>query len=810
MNVALVGPELEENLGLRYLHSAITSAGHEARIIEFHAPEQIESITGDITRWRPDMVGLSMVFTARAREFVDLASLLRGRGFTGRIVAGGHFASFHALDLLKDHPAFDVIVHGEGELTLVDLLKNINSPRQVAGISFRDGSGAVMHTPSRPNPVHLDILPPPTRTPPFYTYMGLPIANILSSRGCLGNCTFCSITAWYRQNKGPRLRQRNVSAVVFEMARLYHCHGVRIFNFHDDTFFHPEERLNIERFSAMEHALQSRAMTDIAIQVKARTDSITPPVLEVLRRIGLFRVFLGVENHSNDGLKSLGKGTTVEQNRRALHLLRAEKLHVTFNLLMFGPDTTIAQLKENIECIREFSDMPINFGRVEVYSGTPLERGLRAQRRLKGDIFGYHYDIRDRRVQSVFEAFRTVFTERNFQVSGMNFLGMKLDYYHQILAHFYPHRADEALFREKRRLLARLNRSNADLLQRLCEDIGADDESNRRLVQGLLQVRRSDDRNYAREFSALIREIEHRARQKKESSALSTRKAAVLSAAAAALLLSSQQCARVPSGESNTNPLNPPDTLDRHAVLPQLDSNEVALVEQRINSIYKTGIDSIGVAAGFTNRSLLFNLGLDSNGNVDSCDILQPARDSAGGFADTVAARILSWKFPDIKRSGACSITMVVAPLDTSWHICEIIGYPLDTIPQYPVDSFPQVTLDSSFQEYDSVDFQLVRNKFYSDYMRTVDSLCRKYGCRGKSFSICLSIDSAGDVAKSSVVSTGADSIPDNFIVAVTGLAGIWKFPGVSRRGACTINEMFFTVDPIIYEIMAFPQDTLQ
>ena len=79
MKVALVGPELEENLALRYLHAALGVAGHECRIFDFNARHQILLVAGEIALFAPELVGLSMVFTARAREFIELAEVLRNR-----------------------------------------------------------------------------------------------------------------------------------------------------------------------------------------------------------------------------------------------------------------------------------------------------------------------------------------------------------------------------------------------------------------------------------------------------------------------------------------------------------------------------------------------------------------------------------------------------------------------------------------------------------------------------------------------------------------------------------------------------------
>ena len=146
MKVALVGPELEENLSLRYLSAALEAAGHEARLYDFHGPDQIGIIARDIAAWRPEAVGLSMVFTARAREYLALAAELRRSGFAGHMVAGGHFASFHAAELLRDFPALDSIVHGDGEEALVDLLRTSSrSKSSAAGPCTRRAVGTGTH-----------------------------------------------------------------------------------------------------------------------------------------------------------------------------------------------------------------------------------------------------------------------------------------------------------------------------------------------------------------------------------------------------------------------------------------------------------------------------------------------------------------------------------------------------------------------------------------------------------------------------------------------------------------------------------------
>jgi len=104
MLVALIGPGLEENLGLRYLASSLESKGHEAEIIEFNSAQDAPRVTERVISINPEIAGLSMVFTIRGREFCRLAQALRNNDYPGHIPypAGGVFPKIIFLEILVD------------------------------------------------------------------------------------------------------------------------------------------------------------------------------------------------------------------------------------------------------------------------------------------------------------------------------------------------------------------------------------------------------------------------------------------------------------------------------------------------------------------------------------------------------------------------------------------------------------------------------------------------------------------------------------------------------------------------------------
>src|SRR5437016_5022021 len=106
MNVALIGAELEENLGLRYIASSLESRGHHVSIIPFNSEQDTETAVRNTLASGSQIAGLSMVFTSRGREFCRLAARLRESGFRGHLIAGGPFASFNCDRLVTEFPGF--------------------------------------------------------------------------------------------------------------------------------------------------------------------------------------------------------------------------------------------------------------------------------------------------------------------------------------------------------------------------------------------------------------------------------------------------------------------------------------------------------------------------------------------------------------------------------------------------------------------------------------------------------------------------------------------------------------------------------
>jgi radical SAM superfamily enzyme YgiQ (UPF0313 family) len=485
MRIALVGAEFEENLAVRSIQAELLAEGHEVELVVFNHLSDLEGAARRIVALQAELVGMSMVFTSRAREFAELAARTRALGLRAHLVAGGHFATFHAAELLTAVGAIDSVACGEGELIMTELAANLDDLAQVRGLVWRSPDGSIAQNPPANKPVDLDALHPPTHKAPFDSFLGLPVVNLLGSRGCLHACAFCSIAAWHKLCRGPRLRCREPRSVAEEMAELYR-RGARIFNFHDDSFLFPDLGQSLGRVRELGRELGRQKLGRIAFAIKARPDSVHREVLAELKQLGLFRLFLGIEAGTPASLGRLGRRQTVEDNERALALTRELDLHTCFNLLLLNPDSTLEDFLGNVDFLRRHPHHPMNFCRTEVYTGTPLEARLRREGRLLGDFWGYDYRISDPEAELLFEIVYPAFRDRNYGDLGLHHRTMAVDYEHQLLTHFLGRNDD--LRRRVKRFIVAVNLNTSDHLARIAGAVGSGEVTRARFGAYVAEV----------------------------------------------------------------------------------------------------------------------------------------------------------------------------------------------------------------------------------------------------------------------------------------------------------------------------------
>lgn len=279
---------------------------------------------------RPTYVGLGEEAVS-AVEGLRLAGVARSAG--ARVLAGGCFFSHVAEEVLSTG-LIDVVVHGEGEATLVEALEALRQRdplalREVRGISFRSGD-AVVFTGARPLLEDLDRLPIPAwDLLPMERYgrrsRNHPdLATAELSRGCTGSCSFCVLWRQMGQRTNgtprPRLRVKSPERALEELRLLVKRYGRRYLAWVDPCFnAHPETPARLAEMLLQESCRigQSAWVRTDGILRDSRTGA-----LETCVRAGLNEVYLGIERADPASLQALEKSGKPDTSREALELLR--------------------------------------------------------------------------------------------------------------------------------------------------------------------------------------------------------------------------------------------------------------------------------------------------------------------------------------------------------------------------------------------------------------------------------------------------------------------------------------------------------
>ncbi|MCP4000575.1 MAG: radical SAM protein [Gammaproteobacteria bacterium] len=398
---------VKEYAGMGFLAAVLRQHGHSVEILDcdlagFDIDETVEVI---IDRNAP-LIGLTMLQVA-AYPTLEIVRRLRQRGVTAHITLGGHFPSFTVDELLSREDGVDSIVIGEGEYTLLELTRAIlagDEWREISGVAYwRDGESIT--TEPRPLVKDLDSLPFQERDTLREVLERGGQAAIITSRGCYGNCAFCSVNAFYKKSPGLKWRARSPENVGEELEHLVKTWGASIFVFNDDNFIGPGKG-GKDRAARVAEEILHRGL-NIQFAIPAAVNDVEPELFGLLKKAGLRSVFLGVESMNQEDLKYLNKHTTIEQNETAIGILEELGIFYQIGFIMFYPNSTIEQVEYNIRYVKDnivnndYCGTQVFTGELRILHGTSLHDRLAGEPFVHEDLFHYTYSMEDSRVEEL-------------------------------------------------------------------------------------------------------------------------------------------------------------------------------------------------------------------------------------------------------------------------------------------------------------------------------------------------------------------------------------------------------------------------
>ena len=376
MRVTLVNPDypIPENLkylgmpgiplGLGYIASMLLEAGHQVSVVDgfgelLSVPETIERVR----ETDPEVVGISCV-TANVDWGKEIARALRPQA---RVFIGGVEPSIHPLWVVDE---CDVVVQGEGEHTVLELLSG-KDWSDILGITYRDPqTGQIVQTPPRPQIEDLDALPLPARdlfplhSKRYRMFGTVPFGTISSSRGCPMGCVYCATSRLY-----TRWRGRDPIRVVDELELLINEYDTRMVAFVDEDVMFDAERVDRICDEVLRRKLR------LYWGIETRVDRVRDlDLMRKLARAGCGFVFFGVESVSQKTLQSMKKRIVPTDTERAFQLCRQAGVRTVASTIIGYPGEDEADAMATVEFCKRIGASYAFFGLPTPFPGTPFRQ----------------------------------------------------------------------------------------------------------------------------------------------------------------------------------------------------------------------------------------------------------------------------------------------------------------------------------------------------------------------------------------------------------------------------------------------------
>jgi radical SAM superfamily enzyme YgiQ (UPF0313 family) len=379
MKILLISPPLGKlsrytgspPLGLGYIASVLQKNNYHVKIADMFDYSWKE-VSRKIKKEDADIVGISCFTPIRVQAF-NIAKIAKQYNPNVKIIMGGSHATFLPHHIFQLSPT-DVVVLGEGEITALEVIKALDKGKElskVKGIVFKR-KRKLIRTGLRPFIKNLDILPFPSYNNfELKRYVSMvdnkkyhkaKRGSIITSRGCPFSCQFCSLSPFW----GRCWRSRSTNNVVDEIEYLNQELGIQHLYISDPTF-----TVNRKRVIEICKEILKRKI-DIAWFIETRVDLVDKEMLGWCKKAGCHEIQYGIESGSPLILKTINKGFTVPQIRKAFKISHEVGLEASAFLMVGNPNESRKTIDETIKLVKEIKPTSFRISVTMLYPATPL------------------------------------------------------------------------------------------------------------------------------------------------------------------------------------------------------------------------------------------------------------------------------------------------------------------------------------------------------------------------------------------------------------------------------------------------------
>jgi anaerobic magnesium-protoporphyrin IX monomethyl ester cyclase len=375
-------------LSLLYLASVLEEADVEVSVLDQPGLGlTVEETVKWVKREKPDVLGFSTLASS-GRTAALISEKVKEENPDITTIFGNHYATFNPERILRKYASVDIIVRGEGEHTVVQLvnaLKKGDDLKKVRGINFRSKSG-ITGTPDQPLIEEINSLPFPRREMISVDYhcmmAGVNVAPkkftaFVSSRGCVYRCRFCSCTQIARKAWRPRSAKNAI-----EELQLLANEGYKQLIFVDDSF-----TLNPKRVIELCRGMR-REKLDFEWICEGRVDNCTYEVLREMVKAGCKILYFGIESANQRILDYYNKKITVEQAETAVRTAKKTGVDAIVGSFILGaPDETREEIQNTINFARRVPiDIP-QFNILGAHPGNEIWKEMQAKGLLETEKY---------------------------------------------------------------------------------------------------------------------------------------------------------------------------------------------------------------------------------------------------------------------------------------------------------------------------------------------------------------------------------------------------------------------------------------
>ena len=334
----------------------------------------------DFIRGQIDIVCVSVGWDRQYEEICKLLNLLPE---DIPLIVGGYKATIEVEEMFRAVPKIDIIVRGEGEETIKEILKGAPN-ENILGISYRNGR-EIVHNANRPLP-DVDLIGAPDRSLRRNKYFmrvngigvaGLTFDSVLSARGCPFTCKFCTFNLNPLGQKRD-YASRSVESVVKEIE------GIRanIILFNDDNFFTDIKRSEEICDLIIARKIKKRFLAQARIEIARH-----PGLLEKMVKAGFKMLFMGIESPHDRILAELNKGFNSATIRKSFAVLKKYPIYYHGYFIYGNIGETEKEMLYIAKFANEISIDSITFQKLRIEKFSPL-------RKIAENTPGYHVTSR--------------------------------------------------------------------------------------------------------------------------------------------------------------------------------------------------------------------------------------------------------------------------------------------------------------------------------------------------------------------------------------------------------------------------------